>query len=545
MLTLLSMIWRGLAIGIMISAPMGPVGILCIQRTLNCGRRTGFYTGVGAALSDILYCLLTGFGLSFIEEFLERNQNIIQLLGSLLLIGFGIYLFKKNPSKSLRRPDCQAASTIRRDILGGFLFTFSNPLILFLIIGLFARFNFLLPEIKFYHYFFGFAAILGGALGWWWVVTYFVNKLRGHFNVRSMWLVNKTIGCIIFIFALVGIISAIMSMSQSAKALPPPLTSKIVTEQWQPADYSNPGAAVLLFTDSLKIPAERDFTFMANVTDHCASLNKRYHHTHPSGGDISVDAPGWGIQLCTPDSTCYLNVCIQPRRRISSILDDLTIDKLSVAITLSRGTTAISDTVTVPHTGKFALIITRKGNSWAICDKDNNHLWECNAITFPITHTRIAAPPGSDFTVNARSMRLSPMLFSKRQTDGCTNTDSLCNILRLSTSSHEGVYAMLDRVTDDNLLRPGGDYRIAVKKSSEGYELIYLSGAHDNSELWHSGMIKGYLYPSPEADRFSLHWFDADALPMTNDLWATFSYPYLILQFPYQQSTIRFIHTNQ
>ena len=90
------MIWRGLAIGVIISAPMGPVGILCIQRTLDKGRRTGFYTGVGAALSDLFYCLLTGFGLSFIQDFLEKNTAVIQLFGSAVLVGFGVYLDRKS-----------------------------------------------------------------------------------------------------------------------------------------------------------------------------------------------------------------------------------------------------------------------------------------------------------------------------------------------------------------------------------------------------------------------------------------------------------------
>ena len=112
--------WRGLAIGIIISAPMYPVGILCVQRTLDKGRRTGLYTGVGAAISDLLYCLLTGFGLSFIEEFLERNSNIIQLIGSLVLIGFGVYLFKSNPSRKLKKPSEQKIPA-GRNILNGFL----------------------------------------------------------------------------------------------------------------------------------------------------------------------------------------------------------------------------------------------------------------------------------------------------------------------------------------------------------------------------------------------------------------------------------------
>lgn len=209
---ILYMMWRGLAIGIIISAPMGPVGILCIQRTLDKGRRDGFQTGIGAALSDLFYCLLTGFGLSFIEEFLERNQDIIQLVGSAVLIGFAVYLFKKNPARNLTRTKAPPKVSAKKNILGGFLFTFSNPLILFLIIGLFARFNFLLPEIRFYHYIVGFIFIFLGAVSWWWLVTFFVDKVRAHFNLRSMWLINRIIGIIILIFAVVGIVSSTMSM---------------------------------------------------------------------------------------------------------------------------------------------------------------------------------------------------------------------------------------------------------------------------------------------------------------------------------------------
>ena len=206
------MIWRGIAIGILISAQMGPVGILCIQRTLDKGRRPGFYTGVGAAISDLFYCLLTGFGLSFIQEFLEHNQNVIQLVGSAVLIGFGIYLFKKNPASSLKPAVRPEPVSPKKNILGGFLFTFSNPLILFLIIGLFARFNFPVPEVKFYHYIIGFLAIFTGAVAWWWMVTFAIDKVRAHFNLRSMWLINRIIGTIILLFAIVGIVTGITNL---------------------------------------------------------------------------------------------------------------------------------------------------------------------------------------------------------------------------------------------------------------------------------------------------------------------------------------------
>lgn len=210
---LLYMLWRGLAVGVLVSAPMGPVGMLCIQRALHRGRRAGLYTGVGAAVSDLLYCLITGFGLSFIEDFLKQNERIITLVGSAVLIAFGVYLLRSNPSKGLRTPQ-ENRGSIYKNILTGFLFTVSNPLILFLIIGLFARFNFLAPELQYYHYLVGYAGILAGALAWWWLVTAFVDKVRAHFNLRSMWLVNRIIGGIILCFALVGIFTGIRDMVQ-------------------------------------------------------------------------------------------------------------------------------------------------------------------------------------------------------------------------------------------------------------------------------------------------------------------------------------------
>lgn len=207
-------IWRGFAIGLLISAPMGPVGMLCIQRTLDKGRRAGFFTGVGASLSDLFYCVLTGMGLSFIEEFLEKNSHIIQLAGSAFLFLFAIYLYRKNPTGSLKKKQPAEAVSTHKNILGGFLFTFSNPLILFLIIGLFARFNFLLPEFAWYQYIIGFGSIIGGAIFWWWLVTLIINKVRSHFNIRSMWMINKVIGVIIFLFALVGSITAIIDLTR-------------------------------------------------------------------------------------------------------------------------------------------------------------------------------------------------------------------------------------------------------------------------------------------------------------------------------------------
>mgnify|MGYP000178832119 CR=1 FL=1 len=75
--TILDLLVKGLIVGVVVSAPLGPVGVLCIQRTLNKGRWYGFVTGLGAALSDIGYALITGYGMSFMDDFLAKNLSFV------------------------------------------------------------------------------------------------------------------------------------------------------------------------------------------------------------------------------------------------------------------------------------------------------------------------------------------------------------------------------------------------------------------------------------------------------------------------------------
>ena len=198
-------ILRGMAIGILVSAPMGPIGILCIQRTLNKGRWSGFVTGLGASLSDLIYALLTGLGMSIVIDFIEANQSILQILGSFVLVGFGLYLYRQNPAKNIRKAN-SSINSYTQDFITAFLLTFSNPLILFLYIGLFARFNFFQPESQFIHHLMGYFSILLGAVGWWFFITYIINKVRSRFNVRSIWFINRAIGIIIIVMSVVGFI---------------------------------------------------------------------------------------------------------------------------------------------------------------------------------------------------------------------------------------------------------------------------------------------------------------------------------------------------
>ena len=135
--TIFDILVKGFIIGVVVSAPLGPVGVLCIQRTLNKGRWYGFVTGLGASLSDIAYALLTGYGMSFVFDYINKNIFYLQLLGSVMLLLFGIYTFRSNPVQSIR-PASSSKGSYFHNFITAFFVTLSNPLIIFLFIGLFA-----------------------------------------------------------------------------------------------------------------------------------------------------------------------------------------------------------------------------------------------------------------------------------------------------------------------------------------------------------------------------------------------------------------------
>lgn len=205
--TVLDLLCKGVIVGIVVSAPLGPVGVLCIQRTLNKGRWFGFVTGLGAALSDICYALITGYGMSFMDELIVKHQLFLQFVGSIMLLAFGIYTFRSNPVKSLR-PTSSSRGTYLHNFVTAFFVTFSNPLIIFLFIGLFARFSFVMPGSPLGFQLVGYLAIILGALVWWFSITYFVNKVRTRFNVRGIWILNRIIGVVVMIAAIVGLVFA-------------------------------------------------------------------------------------------------------------------------------------------------------------------------------------------------------------------------------------------------------------------------------------------------------------------------------------------------
>lgn len=211
---ILDFIYKGILIGVIASAPMGPVGILCVQRTLNKGRWYGFVTGIGAAASDIIYALITGFGMSFVMHFIQNPQYkfLLQIFGGILLFFFGIFTYRSNPMKNAHQSS-HKKGTIAHNLITAFLVTLSNPLIIFLFMATFAQFAFIVPGHPF-EMSVGFLSIVGGALLWWYGLTWLIDKIRGKFDENGILIINKVIGSVVVIFSLIALFGTVFNLYQ-------------------------------------------------------------------------------------------------------------------------------------------------------------------------------------------------------------------------------------------------------------------------------------------------------------------------------------------
>lgn len=206
---MLEIIIKGLLIGLCISVPLGPIGMLCIQRTFNRGMKFGIATGLGATFSDLFYTIITLFFLSFVLDFIEIHRFIIQLIGSVVVVVFGYYIFKSNPATQ-PKPNEMLKHTLVGDFLTSFGLTLSNPLVLFVLIALFARFQFINSNTTLYISIIGILSILGGALIWWSLLTFLVSHFQNKLNMRDLKIINQISGLIIILIGVVGFILSVI-----------------------------------------------------------------------------------------------------------------------------------------------------------------------------------------------------------------------------------------------------------------------------------------------------------------------------------------------
>lgn len=211
---------KGIIIGIVASAPMGPVGILCIRRTIKKGRAYGIATGLGAALSDLFYALLTGYGLSLVGGLTaENNVFWMKMVGCVMLCAFGIYMFRTGPRVTMH-PEGKTKGSLLRNFVTSFFITLFNPMIIFLFVALF---NMLAPfagsgdraEMAI-----GYSGIVAGAMMWWIGLTYVIGKMSANFGERGIRHLNRTIGVLVMIISAVYAMMTLCDISIIETSMP-------------------------------------------------------------------------------------------------------------------------------------------------------------------------------------------------------------------------------------------------------------------------------------------------------------------------------------
>lgn len=200
---MLTMFLKGLLIGVFVSAPVGPIGVLCVQRTLNGGKWHGIFTSLGAICSDLLYAIIAVFSMSIVIDFIESHQLLLQIIGTLIVFVFGLYTYANNPVKKMQKMNGGNANYIQ-DFLTSFGLTITNPLVIFLYIALFAKLGFITEETTSIQSFLGILFIIVGACFWWTLLVVIVNYFRGRINLRGLYVVNRAAGIALMVIAIIG-----------------------------------------------------------------------------------------------------------------------------------------------------------------------------------------------------------------------------------------------------------------------------------------------------------------------------------------------------
>jgi threonine/homoserine/homoserine lactone efflux protein len=196
---------KGLIIGFVIAAPVGPIGVLCARRTLMLGRRAGFYSGMGAATADVFYGFVAAFGLTFVSTFLAGHNVFLRLVGGSILCVLGVRALVADPH--LNRDDPKSFKKYVGLYSSTFFLTLTNPMTIFSFAAVFAGFG--LAEVK------GSVSsagilILGVYLGsalWWLSLVGILSIFRKRFQSEQLRWLNRISGVVIIASGILALLS--------------------------------------------------------------------------------------------------------------------------------------------------------------------------------------------------------------------------------------------------------------------------------------------------------------------------------------------------
>ncbi len=195
---------RGLLIGFSIAAPVGPIGLLCIRRTLADGRAVGLLSGLGAATADALYGAVAGFGLTFVADFLAEQRVWLRLVGGLFLLYLGLRTFLAGPAE-------RAATARGFGLLGAYASTFAltltNPTTILSFAAIFAGLGVAGASAGYRSAGLLVLGVLLGSALWWCLLSGGVGFFRDRVTTRALRWINRLSGAMILAFGVVALLS--------------------------------------------------------------------------------------------------------------------------------------------------------------------------------------------------------------------------------------------------------------------------------------------------------------------------------------------------
>lgn len=198
---------QGLAVGFSIAAPVGPIGLLCIQRSLAKGRTSGLVSGLGAATADAVYGSIAGFGVAYVSNFLASEQAWIRLVGGVFLLYLGARIF-------LSVPKDPAAAAWDRSLAGDYASTFaltlSNPLTIISFAAIFAGLGLAGAGGDYAGAVALVSGVFSGSALWWVILSTGVGSLRTRLRSGGMRWVNRISASLMVAFGLVALLSLVV-----------------------------------------------------------------------------------------------------------------------------------------------------------------------------------------------------------------------------------------------------------------------------------------------------------------------------------------------
>lgn len=195
----LSLLFKGIFLGLCVAVPVGPIGILCINRTIHKGYLSGVVSGLGATTADFLYGIVAGLGVTVVSNFLIDYKNWLHLIGLIFLLIVGISIIVKKKKDTDTEIVVPESKGFFKDYVTSFLLTLTNPLTVFFFIAVFASLNLtcvdplnVIPLLL---------GVLIGSGGWWFILCGFTLKFKKKLNMKMLKNIDLISGILILGFS--------------------------------------------------------------------------------------------------------------------------------------------------------------------------------------------------------------------------------------------------------------------------------------------------------------------------------------------------------